>query len=91
MSADEIRRLAKRAKELASLPDDHFGVSTWDEENHYQIAKPTREVRSALLDYAAMVERCEESLKCNFVAQDGRTTINSAVKAQVNYILKGAT
>ena len=81
MSADEIRRLAGTLKvwreECGVRP-----VHIWD---------AYVKMENALLDYSAMVERCEEALKCNFVAQDGRTTINSAVKAQVNYILKGAT
>ena len=60
MSADEIRRLAERSKEIAELPDDNFCVSIWDEEHQYQVEKPTKEVRSALLAFAAMVERCEK-------------------------------
>ena len=44
MSADDIRRLAERAKELLQLPDDNFCVTTWNEENHYLVKEPTKDV-----------------------------------------------
>ena len=83
MSADEIRRLAERAKELSQLPDYNFCVTTWDDENHYLVKEPTQSVRAVLLAYAAMVERCEATIR----------TLNNGLHENevgiLNYILKG--
>ena len=80
MSADEIKALAQQAF-VDGVANHKAGFRNMESR--------CKQYATAILDFAAMVERCEKALKCNFVAQDGRTTINSAVKAQVNYILKG--
>lgn len=91
MSADEIRRLAELAKELSKLPDDNFCVTTWDEENHYLVKEPTKEVRDALLAFAAMIERCEEVRK----KVEGRAAQYpieyNMVIPDLDFIEKGAT
>ena len=84
MSADEIRALADLRKRV--LPKHWQAVALWPE--HWE------QVRDALIDYAAMVERCENLLK----EYDLYGSVSDANKQKcdllgkhVNYILKGAT
>ena len=47
---------AKRARELAGLPDDRFCVTVWNQETGYQVDGPTNEVREALIELAEIKE-----------------------------------
>lgn len=105
MSADEIRRLADDCEKEARHIDEDAVVAFSNGDLRMKdvfdtISKTERKKASALLAYAAMVERCEEvrtNLELNRKDYANRGVCGSLVEtnndeiAMLNYILKGAT
>lgn len=90
MSADKIRMLAEKVQ--VGIKGGHHGRAHETEIVLPEISMFDRmEISSALLAYAAMVERCEGMLKANSKSLKYRHKDADAALAYANYILKGVT
>lgn len=80
MSADEIRKLTDLSTPI--MPEHWQATVMWPEQ--------WDKIKSALLDYAAMVERCEERIKyLESIRERGDTEVIDIELEDMNCILKG--
>lgn len=83
MSADEIKALAQQAF-VDGMANHHAGL--------LKTESRCKQYAAALLDYAAMVERCEKKITyLESIRERGDTEVIDMELEDTNYILKGAT
>lgn len=88
MSADEIRRLADSNaihRPKCRTSEKFPRCREWCPTDEAKKCKDADNIRSALLDYAAMVERCEATIR---ILDNGCHKNDVGI---LKYILKGAT